>query len=70
MNEPQQFIQQGRAGPPVDGPRGTLAGIADAGDYLDVLNQGSYRNDGTKESPRWVKRVSDNPIVGARHLGA
>ena len=62
--EPQQFAMQGRSGPPVDGV--TLAGAAENGDRLCVLGWGSYRNDGSKARPRWVRIGQTNPLDTAR----
>jgi hypothetical protein len=65
--EPQQWISQGRSGqPPADG---LLAGQAEPGDYLDMagIAGGSFVNIGSKESPRWQRRVTDSPLDGARN---
>jgi hypothetical protein len=64
--EPQQFYSQGRSGqPPADG---FLAGQAEPGDMLDMggIAGGSFVNVGTKEAPRWQRRVSDSPADGAQ----
>jgi hypothetical protein len=56
--QPAQYSM--RHGPPIDGPRSALAGIAEPGDRLDVLGWGSYRNEGSKAAPRWV-RLNEAP---------
>jgi hypothetical protein len=56
---PQQFTMS--KGPPQDGAASCLAGIAEPGDRVDVLNFGSYVNVGTKASPRWERLYSKAP---------
>ena len=50
---PVYFI---RKGPPVDGPGGHLAGVAEPGAQLHVQSGphiGTYVNQGTKDAPIW-----------------
>lgn len=54
-----------RRGAPVDGPQGTLAGVAEPGAELFVqsgAHAGSWLNQGTKEAPIWRRRYADSPI--------
>lgn len=50
---------------PIDGPRSSLAGVAEKGARLDVLGQGSFTNVGSKESPRWVRLYAKEPTSSA-----
>lgn len=53
---PLYFIRRGQ---PVDGPQGTLAGIAEPGARLMSHRAGSqggsWVNQGTKQSPKWER---------------
>jgi hypothetical protein len=62
-----------RRGPPIDGPSGTLAGVAEYGDTVVSQKvgsqEGSWVNRGSKESPKWERPPGSVTITYAGKTG-